>query len=157
MEEYLRAMIRGLEDKADCLKRLLDMTQQQAVLLKADSVDWDAFESLGQQKDDEVSRLNDLDDGFQAVYDKIREPLNERKEDYKAQIGRMQELIRGLTGDSSSLLAEEQRNKELLMNRLGQERKRIQQSRTSSRVASNYYNTMNRINYIDPQLMDKKK
>ncbi|MCR5128469.1 MAG: flagellar protein FlgN [Lachnospiraceae bacterium] len=157
MEQYLDAMIQSMDEKSDCLKQLLDMTAEQEKALAKESIDWDTFDRLIDEKETVIDRLGQLDDGFQAVFDKIRDELEGKKALYKDRIAKLQGQIRVVTDQSNALIAAEQKNKELMENATSIERKRIRQTRANAKVATNYYNNMNRINYIDPQLMDKKK
>lgn len=157
MEQYLDAMIQSMNEKSNCLKQLLEMTAQQEQAISGDNMDWDSFERLIDEKETLIDRLGELDDGFQAVFDKIRDELEGKKAQYKDRIAKLQEQIRQVTDQSNALITAEQRNKRLMENATSIERKRIRQTKTNARLASNYYNSMNRINMIDPQLMDKKK
>ncbi|MBR3518302.1 MAG: flagellar export chaperone FlgN [Lachnospiraceae bacterium] len=157
MEQYLDAMIQSMNEKSDCLKQLLDMTAEQEKALAKENIDWDTFDRLIDEKETVIDRLGQLDDGFQVVFDKIRDELEGKKALYKDRIAKLQGQIRVVTDQSNALIAAEQKNKELMENATSIERKRIRQTRANAKVASNYYNNMNRINYIDPQLMDKKK
>ena len=157
MEQYLDAMIQSMDEKSDCLKQLLDMTAQQEQAISGENKDWDTFDRLIDAKEVVIDRLGELDDGFQAVFDKIRDELEGKKAQYKNRIAKLQEQIRQVTEQSNALITAEQRNKRLMENATSIERKRIRQTKTNARLASNYYNSMNRINMIDPQLMDKKK
>ena len=157
MEQYLDAMIQSMNEKSDCLKQLLDMTAEQEKALAKESIDWDTFDRLIDAKEVVIDRLGELDDGFQAVFDKIRDELEGKKALYKDRIAKLQGQIRVVTDQSNALIAAEQKNKELMENATSIERKRIRQTKTNAKVATNYYNSMNRINFIDPQLMDKKK
>ena len=157
MEQYLDAMIQSMNEKSDCLKQLLEMTEQQERAISGEGIDWDTFDRLIDEKEALIERLEQLDDGFQAVFDKIREELEGKKTQYKDRIAKIQGQIRQVTDQSNALIAAEQRNKTIMENATSMERKRIRQTKTNAKLASNYYNSMNRINYIDPQLMDKKK
>ncbi len=157
MEQYLDAMIQSMNEKSNCLKQLLEMTAQQEQAINGDNMDWDSFDQLIDEKEVLIDRLGELDDGFQAVFDKIRDELEGKKAQYKDRIAKLQEQIRQVTDQSNALITAEQRNKTIMENATSTERKRIRQTKTNARLASNYYNSMNRINMIDPQLMDKKK
>ena len=150
-------MIQSMDEKSDCLKKLLEMTAQQEQAISGENIDWDTFDRLIDEKETVIDRLGELDDGFQAVFDKIRDELEGRKALYKDRISKLQGQIRQVTDQSNALITAEQRNKTLMENATSIERKRIRQTKTNARLASNYYNSMNRINMIDPQLMDKKK
>lgn len=157
IKEYLKAMITGMDAKTECLNKLQQKTDAQTELLKADAMDWDAFDALVDEKDALIDELDKLDDGFQSVFERIRDELQAHKSEYRDVIARLQEQIKKVTAQSTSLMASEQRNRELAEKHFTSAKKGIRQSRTTSRVAANYYANMNQLNYIDPQLMDKKK
>lgn len=157
IEEYLRALITSMDAKAECLDKLQEKTDTQTELLNAENMDWDSFDVLVDEKDALIDELDKLDDGFQTVFERIRDELQGKKAEYKKDIAKLQEQIKQVTAQSTSLMASEQRNKELAEKHFASAKKGIRQSKTSSRVAANYYANMNQINYIDPQLMDKKK
>ena len=157
LKEYLKAMITGMEAKTECLDKLQQKTDSQTELLKAEEMDWDAFDALVDEKDALIDELDKLDDGFQSVFERIKDELQAHKPEYKDSIARLQEQIKQVTAQSTSLMASEQRNKELAEKHFASAKRGIRQSKTTSRAAANYYANMNQINYIDPQLMDKKK
>lgn len=157
IEEYLQALRTGLDEKSDVLRRLQEKTDGQTELLKAEKTDWDAFDLLIDDKDALIDELDRLDDGFNAAFDKIKDELKSRQTEYRAQIAELQNRIQTVTAQSTSLQASEQRNHELAVQKFATERRGIRQQKTSNRVAANYYANMNKINFIDPQLMDKKK
>lgn len=157
MEKYLQILSDSLIAKNKILLELIQESEHQASIVKEDVVDWNAFDESVEKKGALIEKLNQFDDGFEALYNRIREGLNQDRSKYKDQIVEIQKLITQVTESSSTLMATEERNKELVTNRFTVEKKRYKQQRVSSKAANNYYASMNKINYIDPQLMDKKK
>ncbi len=157
IEEYLKALITSMDAKTECLDKLKKKTDAQTELLNAEEMDWDAFDALVDEKDILIDELDKLDDGFQSVFERIKDEIQANKEKYKSSIARLQEQIKHVTEQSTSLMAAEHRNHELASAKFAATKRGIRQSRTTSKVAANYYANMNQINYIDPQLMDKKK
>ena len=157
MEEYLRSLISGMEEKKECLKALIAKTGLQAETVKEESVDWDEFDRLVDEKDELIDRLDALDEGFQQVFDRIKPELEGKKDNYKEYIKKLQGLIREVTEMGTKLMSEEQKNRGLITERFAAEKKRISTSKNTSKAAASYYTSMNQINLIDPQLMDKKK
>ena len=157
IEEYLQALITSMGAKAECLNKLKAKTGAQTELLNAENVDWETFDVLVDEKDRLIDELDKLDDGFQKVFDRIKDELLKDKAKYKNEIAKLQEQIKGVTEQSTALMAAEHRNHELASGKFADEKRKIRQSKTNSRAAANYYANMNQINYIDPQLMDKKK
>ncbi len=157
IEEYLKALITSMDAKAGCLKKLQYKTDEQTELLKAGQMDWDAFDKLVDEKDAVIDELDKLDDGFQLVFERIKDELEADKARYKSYIAKLQEQIKSVTEQSTALMAAEHRNHDLAAGKFSEEKRKIRQNKTSSKAAANYYASMNQINYIDPQLMDKKK
>ena len=91
IKEYLKAMITGMDAKTECLNKLQQKTDAQTELLKADAMDWDAFDALVDEKDALIDELDKLDDGFQSVFERIRDELQAHKSEYRDVIARLQE------------------------------------------------------------------
>ena len=157
MEQYLKVLIQSMNAKEECLNKLLEKTEAQTGILKEESMDWDAFDRLIDEKAELIEELDRLDDGFQKVFDRIRDELDGRRAEFKEEIGTLQRQIRKVTEQSTSLMAAEQRNKDLVTSRAGKARQQIREGRANARAVTTYYNNMNQINTVDPQLMDKKK
>ncbi|MCQ2520768.1 MAG: hypothetical protein MJ105_00180 [Lachnospiraceae bacterium] len=156
-DRYMDMLKDSLEQKKKLLDEILLYTVQQKSMVEADKMDWDAFDQTVDDKAALIEKLEGLDSGFTAVYDRIRENLQKDKDYYKADIQEMQRLIKEVTDRSTSLMAAEERNKALVTARFQAEKKKFSQQRSATKATNSYYNAMNRINHIDPQLMDKKE
>lgn len=155
-KQYIQMMLESLQKKAQVLKELLSKSEEQKDVLSAHEVDWDAFDILTVDKGTLIDELVKLDEGFEGLFERVKEPLTQKKDMYKTEIGFMQSAIRTLTEDSAKLEALEQRNKKLVETRIAESRQNIKQSKLGSKAALQYYQRMNKINMVDPQLMDKK-
>ena len=111
MDNYLSVLEDSLKKKLQILDELTDYTMQQQELLKVEELDYEAFDRLVDQKDPLIQRIMELDQGFETVYDRIKEQLLGNKEQYAAQIRALQSLIGELTDKSVKLQTMEQRNK----------------------------------------------
>ena len=65
-------------------------------------------------KDGLIQKLLKLDEGFEMLYERIREQLLGNKDAYKSQIKSLQQLISQVTEKSVSIQAQEARNKKLI-------------------------------------------
>ncbi len=155
-KQYIDMMLESLQKKESVLISLLGKSEEQKEVLSAEEVDWDVFDQLTTDKGELIDELLKLDEGFETLFERIKEPLTQKKELYKTEIGFMQATIRSLTDNSAKLEALEQRNKKLVETRMAEIRQNIKQSKLGSQAAMQYYQRMNRINTLDPQLMDKK-
>ena len=156
-EQYLRALIDGLRQKEEILDKLTEDTEKQFRIVSDEKIDWEAFDSIIDDKASLIDKLNVIDEGFQAVFDRIKDEVKANQEKYRDHIAQLQYGIQCVTEKSTSLMALEERTRAKVSSTFGRERKQIVQTRSKNRVANSYYNNMNRMNYIDPQLMDKKK
>lgn len=156
VKQYLRMLDQSLDQKKQMLDQMIEMTAAQKASLDKDPVDWTGFDHLVEKKAEMIERLDQMDDGFESVYDRIREELLRDKEQHKEFVAEIQKKIQAVSDASASLMAAERRNKELVEVKMADEKKKLQQRKATSKVASNYYRSMNKVNLIDPQLMDKK-
>lgn len=156
LKQYLTMLDQSLNQKKQMLDQMIEMTATQKASLDKDPVDWTGFDDLVEKKAEMIERLDRMDDGFESVYERIREELLRDKEQHKEFIVSIQKKIQAVSDAGAALMAAERRNKELVETKMADEKKKLQQRKTTSKVASNYYRSMNKVNLIDPQLMDKK-
>lgn len=157
MENYLSVLEDSLRKKLQILDELTTYTMEQQELLKAEELDYEAFDQLVEKKDPLVQMIMELDQGFETVYDRIKEQLLGHKEQYAVQIRTLQGLISELTDKSVKLQAMEQRNKSTVEQQFRKSREKIRQGRHNKQVVLNYYKNMNRSEYVPPQFLDDKK
>lgn len=153
---YLKVMQESLLKKKEVLESIVLASEKQREIVSAEEVDWDAFERSVETKGVLIENLSKLDEGFQTIYDRVKEELEKNKETHKSEIAVMQELIRRITELSAKVETLELRNKSLIEKHFAREHQRIKQSKVGSKVAMEYYQRMNKINMVDPQLMDRK-
>lgn len=157
MEQYLNSLIEGLKAKEKMLDELTALTERQQTIVSGEKIDWDAFDAIVDEKADIIEKLNQNDEGFTAVFDRIKDDLKSQMGKYSSYIEQIKSGIANVTNKSTSLMALEQRTKTRVENAFKRQKKEYNNSKTSSRVATNYYNAMNKMNFVDPQLMDSKK
>lgn len=155
--EYVQIMIDSLKKKVDILNQITALNQEQKVLIQADVLDLEAFDAIVEKKGERIDTLNNLDSGFQKLYDRVKEALEGKRDAYKPQIAEMQALIAQIMQLSMSIQAEEERNKDTIKAHFSKLKKEVYQIKNSQKVAQNYYNSMNKLNFVDPQFLDKKK
>lgn len=155
--EYVQIMIDSLKKKTDILNRIVSLNQEQKVLIQAEVLDLKAFDDIVEKKGKCIDTLTNLDSGFQKLYDRVKEALEGKRDTYKPQIKEMQDLIAGIMQLSMSIQAEEERNKDAVKAHFTKLKKEVYQIKNSQKIAQNYYNNMNKLNFVDPQFLDKKK
>ena len=147
----------SLQKKIAILEKIEEQNDKQRdVLSVPEEVDEEAFDATVEAKGRLIDEINSLDDGFQSLFDRVKEEIGDHKDQYADQIKRMQGLIQEITGRSASIEASEHRNKRLAEKYFSTAREQMNLSRNSSSAALNYYQTMNNFKNIPPQFMDKK-
>lgn len=155
MENYLEILTDSLKKKSKVLDEIMRYNSDQENLLRQESISLEELDANMELKDGLIQKLVQLDDGFETLYERIKEQLLTQKDQYKAQIGQMQELISEITEKSVSIQAQEARNKGMIENYFARERGQLRQSRQVSKAAYGYYKSMS--NGVSSQLLDQKK
>ncbi len=141
---YINILTDTLLKKAELLDQLTQITAKQEAIISSESPDMESLEHTFSEKETYILKLNQLDDGFDKVYHRVREAFQINKELYKEQILVLQELIRSVTDKGARLQAMELRNKSRFQVFFSGKKKDIKNFKVSSRMANNYYkNAMN--------------
>ena len=155
-KEYIAVLIQSLEKKKEILDKIIAKNKEQKILFTDEGSDPDRLEENMQEKSGLVDQLNELDEGFQQIYNRVKSVLQSDKESYKEEIRTMQKLITEVTEMSTTIQAQEKRNYDLAGKRFAKVKKGIRKARASNRVASQDYKNMANLNVVDSQYMDKK-
>ena len=156
-EGYLQIMIESLEKKIVVLDQVMELNVKQAEISAHQPMDMEAYDKTMDEKGKLIDEINKLDDGFSTTYSLVKDEVQKSPEKYRAKVLEMQELIRVAVEKGVTIEAQEKRNRSALETVFRMKRTEIKQLKVSNAVAQKYYKSMSKINYVDPQLMDKKK
>lgn len=156
-QTYIDIMIQSLKRKVQVLDQIVEVNRRQETILEDKRSNVDEFDKCVDEKSALIGQMQQLDSGFEKLYSRVEEELKNKKEDHVASIKKMQSLIRKITDRSMEIQVQEARNKDLLVRRITYVNDTAKSLRTNSKIASQYYKNMMRINYVDPQFMDNKK
>lgn len=157
-ENYLEIMLQSLKKKAKVLERIIELNKQQRILLDDPNLPPEAFERNLADKESAINSLNELDAGFEELYNRVKEALQDNKEQYAEQIHSMQQMIKELTEKSTIIQTQEIRNKEKLVQKFSGIRMKVKGVRNSQRVVQQYYQSMmKQNNYASSSVVDNKK
>ncbi len=154
---YIIILIQSLEKKVMVLDKIIESNKEQKEILSQEEMDTERFEANLNKKGNLIDELNLLDDGFQDIYDRIKDELGANREAYKEEIKQMQKLISEITEKSVTIRAEEERNRALASKQFDNMRGNITTAKRSRQAANTYYSNMSRVNMVDAQFMDKRK
>jgi len=156
--EYVQILVDSLKKKKATLLKIVELTEEQEKLIAVENkLDLEPFAALVEKKGECIDTLNNLDSGFQKIYDRVKPVIEGSPDVFKPQIAELKQLVSEVMQLSVSIQAREDANKTIIMNHFANLKKEIYNVKNSRKVAQNYYNTMNRINMVDPQFLDKRK
>lgn len=154
---YVAILIDSLNKKVEILNRIKDINASQKGVASSDEFDENEWENTLKEKSELIDRLQELNNGFESVYERVRDELNEKSSEYKEEISQLKSLISIITDLSMDIQAEEKRNSELITNCFVKMRAKLKATKDTHKVANSYMQTMAKMNYVEPQFMDKKK
>ena len=157
-KQYISVMVESLEKKLCILGEIYQSCQRQAEIIAKDPVDFEEFDRCMDAKDNYIQELDKLDEGFEMLYDRVKQELKNNKALYGEQIQRMQHAISEIMEKSTAIQALEERNKRAVEANFAKERKELSKGKRSLNVAMNYYRSMTgSAGGTEPQIMDQKK
>lgn len=154
--QYITVLVESLQKKKSVLEAILQKNEEQFNTIR-EKQGLDNFDRLVEEKSRLIEAMEKLDKGFENIYQRIRSELEGQKNRFGGEIGELQSLIVEITDLGVRIEASEARNKQAVERYFADARNEIQQSRKSVKAASDYYRSMSRVNYVDPQMMDRKK
>jgi flagellar biosynthesis/type III secretory pathway chaperone len=150
-------MLQSLRKKSQVLDELMRQNEIQKDILEAPEGSADKFDEITENKAALIEQMEQLDSGFDKLYHRVKDELETNREAYAEQIREAQKYIREITDKSMQAQAQEARNKDLMVSKFSRVKKQARQMRASSKATASYYQSMARVNLIDPQFMDNKK
>lgn len=156
-QTYIDIMIQSLDRKVQVLDQIIEVNIRQENILEDKGASVEEFDKTVEEKAELIEQMQQLDSGFEKLYARVEEELKAHKEDYVEEIRTMQSRIRLITDKSMEIQAQEARNKDLFVRKMTYVKDTAKGLRTNSKIATQYYKNMMKLNYVDPQFMDNKK
>ena len=153
---YIKALIQSQYKKIDILKRLVDLTKEQAKLLEGSNFDQDVFTEIIEKKTKQINQLSELDEGFLKIFEQVKEELEINK-GHENEINEIKETINTITNLSSKLQTDENNNKKKLETYLTLKRKEVKDYKRSKSIASSYQRNLDRQDNMSSHFFDSKK
>ena len=156
---YVQIMLDSLKKKEAILEEINKKNIEQKEIVEAKEISFEKFDQIVEDKSALIEQLENLDQGFELLYENVRQMLQteEGKAKYRNKIKEMQDCIRNITEKSTAIQVQEQRNKQAIETMFRNEKEKLKAGKISSTAAVNYYKTMNQTNFVSPQFLDKKK
>ena len=145
VDDYIQIMIESLKKKSELHDKLIRKNEAQHECIEGkdfESIDWDGFNLLVAEKQTAIDRIVKMDEGFQSLYDRVKEQLNDNKDKYADKIKEIQKLISTITEQGIKISTGEERNRKIIEKVFGNRKKEIKRTRNSLKVANSYAQTM---------------
>lgn len=156
-DSYLDMMEESLREKIKVLDEIVKENEAQRKILESTTeFDEKGFDEAISRKGELIRRVDNLNEGFESLYERVRQELETGRDKHKEKIRIFQNLIRPITDLSNSIEAGEKRNSALAKSYFSMEKSRMNQGRKSSQAALDYYLTMNKSRITPPQFYDTK-
>ena len=155
-ENYLQIMIDSLVQKEELLKQIVDYNEKQQAIITAAEFDDQAFEQNLSDKGELVEKILKLDEGFNSVFNRVKDEVQHNKAKFKQPLQRLKELVSAVTDMGVRIQAQELRNKQLVEKRFAQMRKELSNAKRATSKANAYYNA-NKLNNYESHFLDQKK
>ena len=154
---YIKVMIDSLRKKVSILDEIININNQQAKIIVDVKKNMVEYEASIDQKQMLIDELNLLDDGFQALYNRIQEEIISNSTSHKEEVKEMQKLISIITDKSVEIQSGEEKNRQVIAQQFALLKREVKEFKENRKIANKYYSTMQKIDYITPQFLDKKK
>jgi methyl-accepting chemotaxis protein len=154
---YVQILRESLEKKAVLLDKIKEENLRQRDILMDEQASPEDFQETVDHKEKWIDELNALDDGFQLVFERVKEIFEQNKAKYKTEILQMKAMIRQITDDTAYIRAQEQENYKLAQHKFAGIKQQAQKIRRSQSAVSQYYKSMNGPDHVDAQFLDKTK
>lgn len=139
---YVNMMVDSLKRKQQILSFLYECTKEQEQLLKDEEMDADSFQHLVDAKGERIQEINSIDDGFDTLFNLVKQELQENREYYRGEILQMQKLIAEISELGVQIQALELQNCEHFKTYVARHRRMIREFHESNKTASAYYQNM---------------
>lgn len=154
---YVKVLVDSLQKKQSALKALLEITKQQEQLLQAEELEENSFLETIRRKQIYIDQITELDSGFEGIYNRVKQELDEDRDKYADDIAIMQNLISLITDLGIGIEALEQRNKVKMDMILSDKKDQVRTKRVNNTAANSYYRNMINQQYSQSYFLDKKK
>lgn len=156
-QTYVDILLLSLKKKKTILEKLEKVVMEQERILRNTNVKLEELDENDKKKGELLQELEKADEGFEQVYNRVKEEFAVNKYQYETQIKEMQGLIKKITDLTVKLQAQEVRNKQWMelffQNKKNEVRIFHKGTKSSERYASHMANRPQGQSYF----LDKKK
>lgn len=156
MINQLAVLAENLDNKIDILEAIKEYDINQKEALSKSDIEIDDFDDDLDEKEVLIQKLEELDEGFDEIYQGVADQIQTNKAKYADQIRGIQGKIVRINTLSAEINDLEADNKKLISNHFDKMKADIKQGRQGSKAAYGYYRNMSGGMYNTHQVMDSK-
>ena len=120
--EYLSILTESLKKKITILDEILLLNQKQLESVSGNEIDDDLFNEIIDKKDIYIKEINNLDKGFEQVYERIKSEITGNTDKFSSEIAILKQLISQITEKSMEVQLSEKRNKQAVLKKMSEEK-----------------------------------
>ncbi|MBE5923068.1 MAG: hypothetical protein E7271_01195 [Lachnospiraceae bacterium] len=147
-DNYVDILVDILDKQLTVLEEVLRITKQQEEIANASAFDEQAFDETLMHKDVCIAKLNEYDNAFVSVYDRVKNAVKGDTEKYADKISVIQTLIRRCTDLGNEISTLEVRNKDKIAICFTNKKQEYSAKQTAATVANKYNTTMKNVNLM---------
>lgn len=156
-ENYIAVLKQSLKKKLELLDTIAALNVLQKQMLEDPELEPEELEQNIDRKAELIEQLTALDEGFEQIYERVREEMSDSREQYAEDIRQMKSDIALIMDRNATIQSQEKRNRALAEKKFSSVRKQVREVKQSRKAVSTYYHNMMNTNFVDPQYMDNKK
>ena len=155
-DTYVDIMLQSLEKKENILDEIIRLNIKQRDGQEDPELTPEEFDETVEAKAELIEQLEQLDSGFEKLFQRVKDELEKDKAKYGEKIKSMQGHIKSITDKSIDIQTQEARNKDLMTKKFAIIKQQVKQVRTGMNVADKYYTSMSKLDSVGPQFLDNK-
>lgn len=137
-DAYVDILVTSLRKKVILLEKIEKVITEQEKELKLPNPDIDRLDEIQKQIEELIIEVERAEDGFENIYNRVRESMDANKYKYKSQIQEMQGYIRTITDKTVKIKAQEVRNQQYMKFFFENKKREIKQFRSGNRSVAQY-------------------
>jgi flagellar biosynthesis/type III secretory pathway chaperone len=153
---YIFILMDILKKKVILLENLLQQVNEIEILIKEKQFPSEDMSQSLNVKEKLLKQLEDLDQGFETVYEHVKDELNKNSNIYKETIITLQNLIKSIMDLSVTLQSKEQKVNDLFRQNISSKKQDIKDYK-KNRKTTTAYNSYPYKNNNESLFFDKKK
>lgn len=154
---YVNVLVTALKKKLSILEKMEQSILEQERILKQKKISIDEVNENEKEQEELLIELDKADQGFENVYNRVREEFAVNKYQYETEIKTMQGYIKKITDLTVKIQAQQIRNRQLMEVFFYTKKREVQKFHYNKRTTAQYHSHMANTNSGEAVFLDSKK